>query len=154
MRANHSSAGRLAIAATGKDEMAAILFTSGSTGVPKGAVYTHGIFAAQVDILRRLYGIQAGEIDLPAALARLGLRMGPPIGFEDNYAIGGRYDVLRPGISSGLNPLQLPDTPANRQFVIDWLQLLAGGADEEELARIRETRTAAPIGPAAAPSAS
>ncbi|HYC96231.1 MAG TPA: VirB4 family type IV secretion/conjugal transfer ATPase, partial [Sphingomicrobium sp.] len=33
-------------------------------------------------------------------------------------AIGGRYDVLRPGTPSGLNPLQLPDTPANRQFII------------------------------------
>lgn len=47
------------------DETAAILFTSGSTGVAKGAVYTHGIFAAQVEMLRRLYGIQPGEIDLP-----------------------------------------------------------------------------------------
>ena len=53
-------------------------------------------------------------------------------------AIGGRYDVLRPGISSGLNPLQLPDTPANRQFVFDWLQLLSGGADGEELDQIRD----------------
>jgi type IV secretion system protein VirB4 len=53
-------------------------------------------------------------------------------------AIGGRYDVLRPGIPSGLNPLQLPDTPANRQFIIDWIAVLAGGADGEELARIRE----------------
>src|SRR5579884_845432 len=53
-------------------------------------------------------------------------------------AIGGRYDVLRPGTASGLNPLQLPDTPANRQFVTDWLQQLAGGADEEELARIKD----------------
>jgi len=53
------------IAATTSEETAAIAFTSGSTGVPKGAVYTHGIFVAQVDILRRLYGIEPGEIDLP-----------------------------------------------------------------------------------------
>jgi type IV secretion system protein VirB4 len=53
-------------------------------------------------------------------------------------AIGGRYDVLRPGIASGLNPLQLPDTPGNRQFLIDWIAVLAGGADGEELARIRD----------------
>ena len=45
-------------------------------------------------------------------------------------AIGGRYDVLRPGEPSGLNPLALPDTPANRRFVIDWLTTLLspGGA--------------------------
>ena len=53
-------------------------------------------------------------------------------------AIGGRYDVLRPGTPSGLNPLQLPDTPANRQFAIDWLMTLAGGADNDELARIKD----------------
>jgi acyl-CoA synthetase (AMP-forming)/AMP-acid ligase II len=47
-----------------RDETAAILFTSGSTGVAKGAVYTHGIFAAQVDALRAVYGIEPGEIDL------------------------------------------------------------------------------------------
>jgi acyl-CoA synthetase (AMP-forming)/AMP-acid ligase II len=46
------------------DDNAAILFTSGSTGIAKGAIYTHGIFAAQVDVLRRLYDIRPGEIDL------------------------------------------------------------------------------------------
>ena len=54
-----------AMAATAAEETAAILFTSGSTGVPKGAVYSHGNFAAQVEALRDLYAIQPGEIDLP-----------------------------------------------------------------------------------------
>jgi type IV secretion system protein VirB4 len=53
-------------------------------------------------------------------------------------AIGGRYDVLRPGTPSGLNPLQLEDNAANRQFLIDWLALLAGSADVEELAQIKD----------------
>jgi acyl-CoA synthetase (AMP-forming)/AMP-acid ligase II len=47
-----------------RDEPAAILFTSGSTGVAKGAEYTHGNFAAQVESLKATYGIEPGEIDL------------------------------------------------------------------------------------------
>ena len=53
-------------------------------------------------------------------------------------AIGGRYDVLRPGAPSGLNPLQLEDSPANRQFLIDWLALLAGDTGVEEQAQIKD----------------
>ncbi len=53
-------------------------------------------------------------------------------------AIGGRYDRLRPDEAAHLNPLQLPDTPGNRQFLIDWLGMLAGGADIGETARIKD----------------
>ncbi|GEO01168.1 type VI secretion protein [Novosphingobium sediminis] len=40
-------------------------------------------------------------------------------------AIGGVYDVLRPGTPSRLNPLQLADSPANRRFLIEWVTRLA-----------------------------
>jgi len=49
---------------TTEDEVAAILFTSGSTGVPKGAVYTHGTFSHQVRMLRAIYRFEDDEVDL------------------------------------------------------------------------------------------
>jgi acyl-CoA synthetase (AMP-forming)/AMP-acid ligase II len=79
------------LADTRADEIAAILFTSGSTGVAKGAVYTHGIFAAQVEALRRLYGIEPGEIDLPT-FPLFGL-FGPALGMT---TIIPQMDATRP----------------------------------------------------------
>ena len=46
------------------DDMAAILFTSGSTGVPKGVVYSHKMFEAQISALKNDYQITSGERDL------------------------------------------------------------------------------------------
>ena len=52
-------------AATYADTPAAVIFTTGSTGPPKGVGYRHGNFDTQVDQLQECYGIEAGEIDLP-----------------------------------------------------------------------------------------
>jgi len=46
-------------------DLAAILFTSGSTGSPKGVCYEHGMFESQIGMIRDTYGIEPGEIDLP-----------------------------------------------------------------------------------------
>ncbi len=46
-------------------DLAAILFTSGSTGAPKGVCYTHGIFSAQMDCLRGVFGFAPGQVDYP-----------------------------------------------------------------------------------------
>lgn len=57
--------GGTAIAGTTADETAAIVFTSGSTGPPKGVVYRHGNFAAQIEAVRGLLGCGPGDVDLP-----------------------------------------------------------------------------------------
>ena len=53
------------LADTQPDDVAGLLFTSGSTGVPKGVVYRHRHFVAQIGMLRDAFGIEAGGIDLP-----------------------------------------------------------------------------------------
>lgn len=53
-------------------------------------------------------------------------------------AIDGQYDRLRAGSPSGLNPLQLPDTAANRQFLLEWLAMLAGSVDASEAELLKD----------------
>ncbi|HFK2920558.1 TPA: olefin beta-lactone synthetase [Stenotrophomonas maltophilia] len=59
-----ASAGPM-LAGTDGEDMAAILFTSGSTGVPKGVVYRHRHFVGQIQLLGSAFGMEAGGVDLP-----------------------------------------------------------------------------------------
>jgi acyl-CoA synthetase (AMP-forming)/AMP-acid ligase II len=92
LRRSAADASAFIPAETRRDEVAAILFTSGSTGPPKGAIYTHGTFAAQVEALRELYGIRPGEIDLPTF--PLFALFAPALGMT---ALIPRMDFTRPG---------------------------------------------------------
>ena len=46
------------------DDLAAIVFTSGSTGPPKGVRYLHKNFNAQIRVLSEEFNINKGELDL------------------------------------------------------------------------------------------
>lgn len=49
----------------GVDDLAAIIFTTGSTGPPKGVQYTHGIFHTQLELIRDYYAIGPDDVDQP-----------------------------------------------------------------------------------------
>ncbi len=66
-RASHAE-----LPATHADDGAAIIFTSGSTGPPKGVLYTHRMFDAQVAEIQRQYDLHPGGVDL-ACFALFGL---------------------------------------------------------------------------------
>jgi acyl-CoA synthetase (AMP-forming)/AMP-acid ligase II len=64
-RVRLSGSPRFETASTQAGDPAAIVFTTGSTGPPKGVLYHHAVFDRQVAEIQAAYGIQAGEVDLP-----------------------------------------------------------------------------------------
>jgi len=57
--------------------------------------------------------------------------------------IGGRYDRIYAGEPSGFNPLSLPDTPASRAFLRDWLGVMLKAEGPEELQTVSHAVDAA-----------
>jgi olefin beta-lactone synthetase len=54
------------VAETTAEDEAAVAFTSGGTGIPKGVLYLHGMFARQVEVMRREMDVAEGEVHLAA----------------------------------------------------------------------------------------
>ncbi len=81
------------MAETSPDDPAAIIFTTGSTGPPKGVLYRHGMFDAQVRILRERFAIQPDEIVLPTV--PLFAWCDPALGMS---AVIPRVDFTRPAL--------------------------------------------------------
>ncbi|MBI2364805.1 MAG: AMP-binding protein [Deltaproteobacteria bacterium] len=55
-----------ATAPVSADDPAAIFFTTGTTGAPKGVLYLHGMLDAQIRIIRDHFEIGDGDVGLPA----------------------------------------------------------------------------------------
>ncbi|GLS18036.1 type VI secretion protein [Labrys miyagiensis] len=74
-------------------------------------------------------------------LSSQAMRVNPRLAFFDKdrggevfiRAMGGQYEVLQPGKPTGFNPLQVDDTPADRDFVTQLIKLLVRPRNEGRL---------------------
>ena len=92
-----------------RSDDAAIIFTTGSTGPPKGVQYTHGTFHAQIDRIRERYDIHRGSRDL-ACFPLFGL-------FDAVMGVTTVIPDMDPTRPADVDPQQLVD--AARQWEVD-----------------------------------
>jgi type IV secretion system protein VirB4 len=60
-------------------------------------------------------------------------------------ALGGEYLPLKNGLRTGFNPLQLPVTPANVEFLKAWLRELSKGESRQQFAPLNSVRESADL---------
>lgn len=137
------------MADTKADEVAAILFTSGSTGISKGAVYTHGMFDAQVKMIRDAFGIEPGEMDL--ATFPLFALFGPALGMT---AIIPDMDASKPVEADPAKLFQaIEDFGATNMFASPALVNKLGRYGEEHGIKLPSLRRVISCGAPASPAA-
>ena len=88
---------------------AAVIFTTGSTGPPKGVQYTHDIFNHQIDLIRTRYRIKPGGRDL-ACFPLFGL-------FDAVMGVTAIIPDMDPTRPADVNPLRVLE--AVQQWEID-----------------------------------
>ncbi|WDE97512.1 fatty acid CoA ligase family protein [Lentisphaera profundi] len=83
-------------------EMAALLFTSGSTGPAKGVVYSCKIFNFQLDVIKESYGATAADMDMSVfpLFALFAVCMGMPTVIPD-------MDTSKPAAADPVKILQI-----------------------------------------------
>jgi acyl-CoA synthetase (AMP-forming)/AMP-acid ligase II len=127
---------------------AAVLFTSGATGPPKGVVYTHSMFRAQVEAIRRGFGHTPGGREL-VTFPLFGL-FTPALGLTSVIA---DIDPVRPGAA---DPKKIMDSIAQEgitsMFASPALLGRLAGAARESGGKFRGVKLIISAGAPAQPS--
>ena len=148
------------VAVRSADDLAAILYTSGTTGQPKGAMLTHGNLASNALVLRDYWGFTGGDVLLHAlpiyhvhglfVALHCALLSGARVIFRKGFAVGDVIERLAEAtVMMGVPTYytRLLDTPEFTAEAARNVRLFISGSAPllEETFAAFETRTGKPI---------